>query len=113
MTFPRNGAKAFLDIAVIVLAGELAAQRGEYDPAVARLPRAALLEDNLIYDEPPDWHVAVRQSLGAVLLTAGRPAEAVYWQDLEQNRENGWSLFGLIQSLRAQGDQGMAAAIEV
>lgn len=114
VTFSRNGAKAILVIAVNVLAGELAAQRGEYDLAVARLHRAALLEDNLIYNEPPDWHVPVRQSLGAVLLTAGRPteAEAVYWQDLEQNRENGWSLFGLMQSLRAQGDQEMAAAIE-
>ncbi|MFZ0134483.1 MAG: hypothetical protein WAK95_18240 [Desulfobacterales bacterium] len=115
VTFSRNGAKAILDIAVDVLAGELAAQRGEYDLAVARLHRAALLEDNLIYNEPPDWHVPVRQSLGAVLLSAGRPAEAeaVYWQDLEQNRENGWSLFGLMQSLRAQGNEEMAAAIEV
>jgi tetratricopeptide (TPR) repeat protein len=56
----------------------------------------------------------VRQSLGAVLLDAGRPAEAeaIYWQDLEQNRENGWSLFGLMQSLRAQGDVEKAAVIE-
>jgi hypothetical protein len=73
-----------------------------------------LLEDNLIYTEPPDWHVPVRQSLGAVLLAAGRPAEAeaVYWQDLNQNRENGWALFGLMLSLRAQGKEAEAAAIE-
>jgi hypothetical protein len=73
-----------------------------------------LLEDNLIYNEPPDWHVPVRQSLGAVLLNAGRAAEAesVYWQDLEQNRENGWSLFGLMQSLRAQGKDAQADVIE-
>lgn len=114
VTFSRNGAKAILDIATEVLAGELAAKKGEYDIAVARLHRAALLEDNLIYNEPPDWHIPVRQSLGAVLLDSGRPAEAeaVYWQDLEQNRENGWSLFGLMQSLRAQGDEEKAAVIE-
>jgi tetratricopeptide (TPR) repeat protein len=114
VTFSRNGAKAILDIAAEVLAGEIAGKRGEYDIAVARLHRAVLLEDNLIYNEPPDWHVPVRQSLGAVLLDAGRPAEAeaIYWQDLEQNRENGWSLFGLMQSLRAQGDVEKAAVIE-
>ncbi|MBT8367340.1 MAG: hypothetical protein KJP23_21825 [Deltaproteobacteria bacterium] len=114
VTFSRNGAQSILEIATEVLAGELAAMRGYYDLAVARLHRAALLEDNLIYNEPPDWHVPVRQSLGAVLLAAGRPAEAesVYWQDLSRNRENGWSLFGLMQSLRAQGKTEQVAVIE-
>lgn len=114
VTFSRNGAKAILDIASEVLAGELAAKRGDYDQAVARLHRAALLEDNLIYMEPPDWHVPVRQSLGAVLLEAGRAAEAeaIYWQDLSRNRENGWALFGLMKSLRAQGNLEQAAAVE-
>ena len=114
MTFSRNGAKAILDIAIEVLTGELAAKRGDYDNAIARLHRAILLEDNLIYNEPPDWHVPVRQSLGAVLLEAERPAEAeaIYRQDLNQNSENGWSLFGLLQSLQAQGKAEQAAAIE-
>jgi tetratricopeptide (TPR) repeat protein len=114
VTFSRNGAKPILDIAVEVLAGELAAKRGDYDQAIARLHRGVLLEDNLIYNEPPDWHVPVRQSLGAVLLEAGRAAEAeaIYWQDLSRNRENGWSLFGLMKSLRAQGNSEQAAAVE-
>jgi tetratricopeptide (TPR) repeat protein len=114
VTFSRNGAKAILEIAVEVLAGELAAKHGDYEQAIARLHRAVLLEDNLIYNEPPDWHVPVRQSLGAVLLEAGRApeAEAVYWQDLGLNRENGWSLFGLMQSLRAQGKEEQAVMIE-
>jgi tetratricopeptide (TPR) repeat protein len=114
VTFSRNGAKAILDIAVEVLSGELAAKQKDYDTAIARLHRGVLLEDNLIYNEPPDWHVPVRQSLGAVLIEAGRPAEAeaVYWQDLSRNRENGWSLFGLMQSLRAQGKEKQAEAVE-
>jgi tetratricopeptide (TPR) repeat protein len=114
VTFSRNGAQAILAIAQEVLGGELAARRGDYDAAIARLHRAALLEDNLIYNEPPDWHVPVRQSLGAVLLAANRPAEAeaVYWQDLRRNPENGWALFGLMQSLRAQGRPEAAAQIE-
>jgi tetratricopeptide (TPR) repeat protein len=114
VTFSRNGAKAILDIAVEVLSGEMAAKQGDYDKAIARLHRAVLLEDNLIYNEPPDWHVPARQSLGAVLLEAGRAAEAeaIYWQDLERNRENGWSLFGLMQSLRAQGKEEQAVLVE-
>ena len=114
VTFSRNGAQAILTIASEVLAGELAARQGNYDQAIARLHRGVLLEDNLIYNEPPDWHVPVRQTLGAVLLEAGRPAEAeaVYWQDLRRNPDNGWALFGLMQSLRAQGRPEAAAQIE-
>ncbi len=110
VTFSRNGARAILEVAADVLAGELAAARGNTDDAVARLHRAALREDNLIYNEPPDWHIPVRQNLGAVLLAAGRPAEAeaVYWQDLNRNPENGWALYGLTESLRAQGKEEAA-----
>ena len=81
-----------------------------YDVAFVSVPA----EDNLIYNEPPDWHVPARQALGAVLLDAGRPSEAesIYWQDLSRNRENGWSLFGLMQSLRAQGKTEQVAVIE-
>jgi tetratricopeptide (TPR) repeat protein len=114
VTFSRNGAKAILEIASEVLAGELAAKHGDYDKAIARFHRGILLEESLIYNEPPDWHVPVRQSLGAVLLDAERfvEAEAIYWQDLRQNRENGWSLFGLMQSLQAQGKNEQAVLIE-
>ena len=40
-----------------------------------------------------------------MLLQAGRAAEAeqVYREDLRRNPDNGWSLFGLAQSLEAQG----------
>jgi len=56
----------------------------------------------------------VRQALGAVLLQAGRApeAEAVYRDDLRRNPDNGWSLFGLAQSLRAQNRAAEAAAID-
>jgi tetratricopeptide (TPR) repeat protein len=114
VTFSRNGAKAILDISTVVLSGEIQAKQGHYDKAIAELHRGVLLEDNLIYNEPPDWHVPVRQVLGAVLIEAGRAeeAEAIYWQDLRQNRENGWSLFGLMQSLRSQGKKAEAEAIK-
>ena len=56
----------------------------------------------------------MRQLLGAVLLKAGRAAEAevVYWEDLRRNPENGWSLHGVWQALLAQGDKVNAALVE-
>ncbi|HEV8714863.1 MAG TPA: hypothetical protein VGX03_18790 [Candidatus Binatia bacterium] len=71
-------------------------------------------QDNLGYEEPPAWYYPVRQSLGAVLLKAGRAedAEAVYREDLRRNPENGWSLYGLTQSLRMQNKKDDAADTE-
>jgi tetratricopeptide (TPR) repeat protein len=97
--------REMLTLAGEVLAGELAARRGEGDTAVRHLAEAARIQDGHWFTEPPPWYFPVRQSLGAVLLSAGRAAEAeaVYREDLRRNPENGWSLFGLAQTLRAQG----------
>jgi tetratricopeptide (TPR) repeat protein len=103
--FSPNLAGAILAPAVEVLAGEIAAARKDYATAIAHLDRAVRLEDSLVYTEPAEFHYPPRHALGAVLLEAGRAAEAetVYWEDLKRNRENGWALFGLMQALRAQG----------
>ena len=86
------------------LHAELAAARGDTASAIASLREAVRIEDGIPYDEPPAWHAPVRQSLGVMLLAAGQPAEAevVYREELRRNPDNGWSLFGLAQSLRAQ-----------
>jgi hypothetical protein len=66
---------------------------------------AMKLEDALNYTEPPDWYYPIRHSLGVVLLRAGKAADAeqIYREDLVRFPENGWALYGLGQSLRAQG----------
>ena len=94
-----------LKIASHVLHGELAASMGAYGTAISHLDRAVRYEDSLIYNEPPDWYYPVRHTLGATLIAADRPieAEVVYWDDLQKNPDNGFSLFGLIQALEAQG----------
>lgn len=113
-TFSTNTGEAILRIAPEVVAGELAARRRDWDRALRHLERAVRYEDSLIYQEPPDWPAPVRQNLGAVLLAAGRPdeAETVYWEDLRRNPGNGWSLFGLLQALKAQGKSEDAADVE-
>jgi tetratricopeptide (TPR) repeat protein len=109
-----NLADSVLRIAVEVLSGELDAAQKNYDSAIAHLDRAVRYQDALIYTEPDDWHYPVRHSLGAVLIAAGRPAEAetVYWDDLRQHPKNGWALFGLSQALRAQGKHAAATAVD-
>jgi tetratricopeptide (TPR) repeat protein len=109
--FGNNSASDLLAIAALVLNGEIAARAGQFDAAVADLREAVRIEDTLRYDEPPDWILPVRHTLGAVLLSANRPAEAeqVYREDLERFPENGWSLFGLKQSLQTQGKKVEAA----
>ncbi len=112
--FSPNTGRAILSIAPAVLAGEIAAAKGEFDKAVAHLEHAVRLEDALVYTEPSEWAFPPRHSLGAVLLEAGRPAEAetVYWEDLKRNRENGWALTGLVQALRAQKKDAQAEIVE-
>jgi predicted Zn-dependent protease len=106
-------ARALLKIAERMLAGEIAARRQRYDDAIRTLKEAVKLEDSLPYAEPPHWPLPVRQYLGTVLLLAGRPAEAEvqFRADLTRNPENGWALFGLVQSLRAEQND-TAAGIE-
>jgi tetratricopeptide (TPR) repeat protein len=112
--FSPNTAGAALAPAPEVLAGEIAAARGDFERAIAHLERAVRLEDSLVYTEPSEFHFPPRHALGAILLEAGRPAEAetVYWEDLRRNRDNGWALFGLLQALRAQDKAANAALVE-
>lgn len=103
-----------LEIAELSLRGEIALRMGSADSAIARFRQAAALEDGLLYIEPPDWYYPVRHSLGAALLKANRPveAESVYREDLKRFPANGWALFGLAQSLEAQGKSADSAKAE-
>lgn len=109
-----NSARALLEIASHDLAGELAAAEGHFDLAIRELRQAVALQDRLRYMEPPPWYFPERQALGAVLLRAGRPkqAEAVYREDLARNPGNGWALYGLAESLRAQKKRATADDVE-
>ena len=98
-------ATMLLTIADALMKGEIAMAEKRYDDAIGNFQVAVETQDELPYTEPPFWYYPTRQSLGKALLSAGKPAdaEAVYRADLDQYPRNGWSLFGLAQSLKAQG----------
>jgi hypothetical protein len=106
--------KNVLQLAANVLAGEMAAKAADTATAARLLSAAVAEQDTHWFTEPPPWYFPVRQALGAVLLQAGRArdAEQVYRDDLSRNPNNGWSLFGLAQSLRAQGKTAEATQVD-
>jgi tetratricopeptide (TPR) repeat protein len=97
----------------LMLDADIARAKHDYKQSASLLKKAALAEDALNYDEPPDWYLPPRESLGAVLLLDGRAkeAEAVFREELKQHPKNPRALFGLAECLRAQGKTPEEAAV--
>jgi tetratricopeptide (TPR) repeat protein len=107
-------AEQMIPIALASVDGEIARKSGDFPAAIAHFRRAQTLERALPYTEPAYWHRPVAHLLGAVLLEAGRPAdaEAVYRDSLHHYRRDGWALAGLVKALEAQGKPADAAKAE-
>lgn len=105
--FGLNRGDQVLAIAEAVLAGTLAAGRGALAEAVTHLSRGIELEDRLIYNEPPDWSLSVRQVLAGVWEDAGRLDEAarVYRDDLRTYPGNRWSTDALAELERRRRER--------
>tara|TARA_R110002049_G_scaffold302625_3_gene495834 strand:+ start:3954 stop:5654 length:1701 start_codon:yes stop_codon:yes gene_type:complete len=105
-------ATSLLEIADELTLGEIAMAENHYDEAVEHFQNAVRTQDELPYTEPPFWYYPTRHTLGKALLAAGRPAEAevTYRKDLEQYPRNGWAMFGLMQSLKAQDKDATEAS---
>lgn len=112
-TFGNNSGIDLMTVAEPMLEGEILATEGKLTDALKKLDEAVKAEDKLRYYEPPNWMVPVRHALGAFLLKAGKvaDAEAVYRDDLKKWPENGWSLFGLTQTLEMQGKKDEAEMV--
>lgn len=88
-----------------VLEAELYAKNGKYNEAISLLKEAIVIEDNLNYNEPPDWFFSVRHILGNLLISVKdyEQAEIIYREDLAHWPKNGFALNGLYESLMGQG----------
>jgi tetratricopeptide (TPR) repeat protein len=92
-----NDAINLVKIAQYVLEAEILASENHFDESISLLEEAVEMEDELNYNEPPDWFFSVRHHLGAVQIEAGKYADAVKTleEDLEIFPKNGWALHGL------------------
>jgi tetratricopeptide (TPR) repeat protein len=101
-----NSLRSILKIAVLVLEGEIYASRDMYAEAIQKLTLATEMENQLLYNEPPDWFLSTRHHLGAVLLEAGNyeEAESVFRKDLEEFPNNGWAWNGLRLAFEKSGN---------
>lgn len=110
-----NSAQQLVEMALLVLDGELKARQGNTAMAIGQFREAVKLEDQLNYNEPPDWFFSNRLRLGAWLLKTGQAeaAATVYLEDLKTFPENGWALHGLEKALKAQGKTEAAAAVQI
>jgi tetratricopeptide (TPR) repeat protein len=106
-----NKAGNVLAVAAAALSARMAANERE---AVPHWRRALEAQESLIYEEPPPWFYPLRESLGGALLRSGQAAEAeaVFREGIQKSPQNGRMLFGLLESLRAQGKAEHAALVQ-
>ena len=105
-TFSTNTGYAILRIAPEVVAGEIAARRQGlgYAPCCISSARCGTRTRSSIRSRRTGTRRCGRTSAPCCSKRdAPDEAEAVFWEDLKKNPENGWSLFGLVQALEAQG----------
>ncbi len=111
MVGASNTAAAVVAVAVADLTARIADAKGDTAGAISGFTAAVAAEDKLGYNEPPDWLNPERERLGAVLLKAGRfaDAERVFRADLTKNTGNPRSLYGLFRAIDGQKKASAAA----
>lgn len=110
----NNKSSDFLALASRTLDAQLAWAGGQKERSIEAWRRAVEAEAAMQYDEPPPWIYPVRQSLASALLRSGkaREAEAVFREALDRRPRDGRLLFGLRESLAAQGRHDEAALVD-
>ena len=112
--FGFNRSRDILSLAAHMLEGHIALARVSIPGALEHFRQAAQIEDGLRYDEPPDWYIPPRESLGRALMTANQydEAEKVFREELVRHPNSGRALFGLWQCLKAEGKKADAKTTE-
>lgn len=109
-----NSGETRLGIPYKLLQAVIAEQQNSMNAAIQLYKEAVFLEDALLYNEPKDWSLPIRQYLGNALLKEKRfkEAETVYREDLHINGNNGWALTGLSIALEKQNRKGEANKVK-
>jgi tetratricopeptide (TPR) repeat protein len=104
-------------VAEYLLEGSIALSDKKFDEAIPLLAKAVKTEESMVYNEPRDWILNPKHYLGNAFLKSGQweNARKTFQEDLKNNRDNGWALFGLYQALmsgnkRAEADKVLAKA---
>ena len=110
--YRSNAMSVLVPVYETALDARLAAA-GDPAAAVGAWERAVAAQDRLEYHEPPPFYYPMRESLGAALLAAGRPADAeqVFRKELAQHPKSGRALLGLWRALQARHADAEAARI--
>ena len=110
---PQFPVGSILAIADHWLAGRVAEVKGDRSAMKREFEKAIELEDGMPYMEPAYWPLNVRPAYGAALIRTGHAdeAEKMFRADLQRLPRNAWGLFGLTQSLRAQGRNDAAEVV--
>ena len=110
----NNSAKSVFELALTALDARISEANGDLPKAITLWQQTVTTLDTYAYNEPADWYYPTRESLGGALLRNHQPTEAetVFRRDLEQNPNNGRSLYGLWQSLLQQNKTSDAALVQ-
>lgn len=113
--FGMNRSRDVLSLAAHMLEGHISLARVSIPAAIEHLRQAVQIEDRLRYDEPPDWFIPPRESLGRVYMIANEydSAEKVFREELVRHPHSGRALFGLWQCLKSEGKKVDAKQTEL
>ncbi|HCI71345.1 MAG TPA: hypothetical protein DF712_23515 [Balneola sp.] len=102
--FRFHSAENLLNTVGYILEGEIFWMDGELSKSEASFQKSIEYYDSLAYDEPEPIPFSPRHWYGALLqeMKQFEKAIEVYERELQHHPNNGWSLFGIQQSLKAQ-----------
>jgi tetratricopeptide (TPR) repeat protein len=111
---PYNAPADAANVGAKILEGIIAAKQHDFTKAIRLLKEGVVNEDKMIYNEPKDWLLPAREYLGTVLLQSGKASKAadIFEEDLKENPNNHWSLYGLYQALQKQKKTAAAKVIK-
>lgn len=100
-------------VAKNMLQGIIYEEQKNLDAAAAAMLKAAVLEEQMVYNEPKDWLLPPLQYLGQIQMKQAKfkEAENSFRKDLAFNPNNCWSLKGLHEALMNQGKEKDASRV--